>query len=100
MISATACRLSGRNPSLQSKPSACIAFTIPYATGKLVIVAARCDIGGALLWAWQPQLEYPFLDLAQYPIRHPLVDGKFGCNRCIGLAWTCTDEASGYHRQL
>src|SRR5579883_2272560 len=72
MMAPTAWRPSGRNPSLQSNPSACIAFTISNATGKLSIVAARCDMGVLLLWAWQPQLEYPFLPLTQNLLRHPL----------------------------
>src|SRR5579883_2017542 len=70
MMAPTAWRPSGRNPSLQSNPSACIAFTISNATGKLSIVAARCDMGVLLLWAWQPQLEYPFLPLTQNLLRH------------------------------
>jgi hypothetical protein len=39
---------------------------------ELVIVAARCDMGGAPLCAWQPQLEYPLPRLTQNPLRHPL----------------------------
>ena len=38
--------------------------------GRLVIVAARCDMGGAPLCAWQPQLEYPLPRLTQNPLRH------------------------------
>src|SRR5579883_2946688 len=77
MMAPTAWRPSGRNPSLQSNPSACIAFTISNATGKLSIVAARCDMGVLLLWAWQPQLEYPFLPLTQNLLRHHSSAGRF-----------------------
>src|SRR5712692_4426224 len=45
MMAAIAWRPSGRYPSPHSRPSTCIAFTISNAIGKLVIVAACCDIG-------------------------------------------------------
>lgn len=32
-----------------------------HAIGRLVIAAARCDMGVLLFWAWQPQSESPFL---------------------------------------
>src|SRR3974377_95885 len=76
MISSKACRPRGRKPSPQSRPSACIAFTTSNATGKLVIVAARCDMGVLLCVLGSSQLEYPFLALTQNPLRHP---------RCIRL---------------
>src|SRR5262245_9237032 len=67
VTSATACRPSGLNRSINSNPSACIAFTIsrPWIT-----VAARCDMGDSSCVPGMPQLEeYPFLPLTQKPIR-------------------------------
>src|ERR1700756_1261812 len=71
MISSKARRPRGRYPSPQSRPPACIAFTTSNAIGRLVIVAVRCDMGGAPLCAWQPQLEYPLPRPTQNLLRHP-----------------------------
>jgi hypothetical protein len=45
---------------------------LPSFTSAAIFVAARCDMGGAPLWALVSHREYPLPFLTQRPLRHLL----------------------------
>src|SRR5579872_6971285 len=88
MMLVSAWRASGRYPSPHSRPSACIAFTIANAIGKLVIVAACCDIGVLLCAALDSHRGVPLFvpdteTLTSPPAEAPLTTRSCPATLCM-----------------